>query len=287
MADQRCDRASKCGGADRSLLLSSQVCGSLFWGPFADRYGRKPAFGGCSLFITVFGFVTAFMPNWWSFLIMRFFTGIGVAGLCISFNLLLEFLPAKARGQWLNWIELYFTAGSLFTTGIAWAILPTASQNFGWRLLTGIVAIVPLICVLSYPLIPESPSWLITSGREEEARATIERASRWNGTRSNLPEHWRVIANDGKSSSDDDDVGASNDGTIAADRDTHNAADASTHAGAIEAAANTSNTSGWSSKMGDIRNLFGPTLWLNTSLLWLIWFCDSIAYYGSLTHDFV
>src|ERR1700687_4659803 len=102
--------------------MLGMVCGSLIWGPFADRFGRKHAFGGCSLVITVFGFATAFMRSWWSFAVMRFLVGIGVAGLCISFNLLLEFVPAKHRGQWLNFIELYFTAGSLFTTCISWYV---------------------------------------------------------------------------------------------------------------------------------------------------------------------
>jgi len=107
--------------------------------------------------------------------------GFGVGGLSVPFDLLAEFLPSSSRGKFLLYIEFFWTLGSLFVTGIAWAVLST----YGWRVLTYFTAIpVTVACIATIIYLPESPRWLLEKGRREEAEKVIQSAASVN--KSNL-----------------------------------------------------------------------------------------------------
>ncbi len=56
-----------------SVVFAGQLIGNLFWGPFADHFGRKNAFLFACLFMTSFGFLSAFS---WSFICLLLFRGL-------------------------------------------------------------------------------------------------------------------------------------------------------------------------------------------------------------------
>ena len=61
--------------------------------------------------------------------------------------------------------------------GLAWGIL----SDWGWRWLVAISSVPLLLLMLLYPLLPESPYWLLAMGRTQEVQAMLSRIARING----------------------------------------------------------------------------------------------------------
>ena len=180
---------SECVGADWNLtkpemasitsaVFAGELLGGLFFGPFADIYGRKLAYLVAVGLISVGGLASGASPDITTLIMLRAIVGFGVGGLTVPFDLLAEFLPKEYRGKVLLNIEYFWTLGSLFVAGMAWGILGQA----GWRLLTYITAIPVIVAsVISIGFLPESPRWLVEQGRIHEAEEILRFAARTNG----------------------------------------------------------------------------------------------------------
>jgi MFS family permease len=160
------------------VVFCGELLGGLFWGPVADRYGRKKAFLMASCLIVIFGFLSGAAPSFEWLLTFRVFVGFGVGGLTVPFDLLAEFLPVSDRGKFLIYIEYFWTFGSLFVAGVAWLALDIV----GWRGLSYITAVpVTLSSIAAFVYLPESPRWLLIKGRHEEAEEVVRCAAATSG----------------------------------------------------------------------------------------------------------
>ena len=151
-------------GAGLGTVLGSITCGRL-----ADVFGRKHAFIWCIVVLVVFTAASAFTPvNGWILLaILRTGVGFGVGGLNItSVPFVQEFVPAKQRGLLAGLTSVFIPAG-IFLGGLVTKYL---GGPLGWR---GLIAVgcVPIVLLAWARVIPESPRFLQSKGREEEARA--------------------------------------------------------------------------------------------------------------------
>jgi MFS family permease len=165
-----------------STLFIGAIFGTLTLGPLADRKGRKPVFLLSASIISTFGVLVAFVTNYWSLLASLFMVGWGVGGLTVPFDILAEFLPADARGKNLLVIEYFWTIGVLFVVCIAYMTLGTGENVNAWRLF---VVLCTLPCwfsvLIGYYYVPESPRWLCTQGRCQEALVILRKAAKING----------------------------------------------------------------------------------------------------------
>jgi len=161
-----------------STVFAGIICGTAFWGLFADAHGRKLTFFLAAAMIIIGGFLSGLAPSWYWLIAFRALAGFGIGGASVPFDLLAEFLPASRRGPFLVYIEYFWTAGSLFVAGLAWGTL--SSQ--GWRFLAYMVCIpVTVACAFALVYLPESPRWLLIKGRAEEAEQIIRDAAAVNG----------------------------------------------------------------------------------------------------------
>jgi len=160
------------------MVFIGIVVGSLFFGWFADKYGRRPAYLYACLLITTAGFLSAISPSYWLLVLFRTITGFGIGGATVPYDLLAEFLPTEHRGPFLVYSELFWTFGSMSVAGLAWGTLYT----LGWRFLTFACALpVFFVSVYSYFYLPESPRWLLSQNREAEANQIIHDGAALNG----------------------------------------------------------------------------------------------------------
>ncbi|KAL7469539.1 hypothetical protein ACHAXS_009790 [Conticribra weissflogii] len=160
-----------------ACVFAGSLFGTLALGYFGDHYGRRPAFLIASGIISIFGVLTAFATGYASLLAVRFMVGFGVGGVTVPFDIYAEFLPPSHRGTHLLVIEYFWTAGSIMAPLIAYLTL-----NTSWRLFVVLCAVPCIISgVLGAYLVPESPRWLISVGRDQEAMEVIRSAITTNG----------------------------------------------------------------------------------------------------------
>jgi MFS family permease len=135
------------------------------------------------IFTSFFGFISAFSPEWISFMITRGLTGLGVVGGHVPFSLFSEFLPTRFRGVFLIFINAFWCVGGASSAGLAWAILPaeTIASIRAWRWYLGISSIPYMLLILIVWLAPESPRYLYVSKRYEETEQVLQKVVRWNG----------------------------------------------------------------------------------------------------------
>jgi MFS family permease len=163
-------------GLLNTAYLVGAVLGALVFGYLTDRLGRKKLFTVTLGLYLAAAFLTAFSWNFASFAVFRFFTGAGIGGEYAAINSAIdELIPARVRG----WADL--AINGTFWLGAAAGSLATVvlldphklPVNLGWRLGFAIGAIIGLVVVFLRHWVPESPRWLLTHGRREEAERVI------------------------------------------------------------------------------------------------------------------
>ena len=159
-----------------SAYLAGAVLGALFFGWLTDRLGRKKLF-----FITLTAYLiatgaTALSWNLWTFALCRFFTGAGIGGEYAAINSTIqELIPARVRG----WTDLVingsFWIGAAIGAAGSIVLLDPAiiDPEIGWRLAFLIGAALGLIIFFLRMWLPESPRWLMTHGRADEAERIV------------------------------------------------------------------------------------------------------------------
>ncbi len=168
-----------------SAYLAGAVLGALFFGWLTDRLGRKKLF-----FITLAVYLaataaTALSWNLWTFALFRFFTGAGIGGEYAAINSTIqELVPARYRGWTDLCINGSFWIGAAIGAAASIILLDPAviDPEFGWRLAFLIGAALGLIIFAMRFWIPESPRWLMTHGRAEEAERIVADIEARSGT---------------------------------------------------------------------------------------------------------
>jgi len=163
-------------GLASSFYLAGAVLGALFFGWLTDRLGRKRLFSITLGLYLVSTAATALSWDFYSFSLFRFLTGAGIGGEYTAIaSAIQEFIPARYRG----WTDLVIN-GSFWigaAIGAASSVVlhdpAVLGPDFGWRAAFFIGALLGLFILLLRAWIPESPRWLVTHGRLEEAQAVL------------------------------------------------------------------------------------------------------------------
>src|SRR5829696_6323692 len=164
-------------GAAASIYLAGAVIGSIAFSYLTDKYGRKKLFLITLATYLVASFLTAFSPNFWVLAIFRFIAGAGIGGeYSAIYSAVDELIPARYRGQVALAISGSYWIGAMMGSGFAILLLNPnfISQYYGWRVAFWLGAALGLCILLIRRYVPESPRWLLTHGRSEEAEETTE-----------------------------------------------------------------------------------------------------------------
>lgn len=154
------------------IALIGTTLGSIIWGMLADRLGRRGSILLASLIFISTG-ICGCMPAFKWNLLMCLLMGLSAGGMLpIVFALLAEMVPARHRG-WLSVLVggLGTTGGYLAASGAAAWLEPI----FSWRILWLLNVPTGLMVILLSRFIPESPRFLLHTGRVEEAKKTLAR----------------------------------------------------------------------------------------------------------------
>jgi MFS transporter, putative metabolite:H+ symporter len=165
-------------GTSSIILLSSGVgamIGAVLFGWLADRIGRRSVFLVTVSIFSIGTFALIFTPEnvtygWIYLTVTRFIIGFGAGGLyCVDLPLIQEFVPIRKRGSVSGLVTVAVPGGFFLGSAlVAWV-----APFIGWRGLMAVCVALSLITLFIRTWIPESPRWLLRSGRVEEARRSL------------------------------------------------------------------------------------------------------------------
>lgn len=147
-----------------------QLLGALFFGWFAERFGRIKAL---TFSIATFGLLSlacAFSWDYASLLILRTFQGFGLGGeVPVAATYIGELAKAKGRGRFVLLFELVFPGGILAASLLGLWLVP----SLGWQSMFIVGAIPSFLVLFLQRLLPESPRWLAARGRHADAETAL------------------------------------------------------------------------------------------------------------------
>ena len=151
--------------------ITGTAVGSILWGWAGDRIGRRASimYAGI-LFVSTS--ICGAMPGFQWNLLMCFLMGIGAGGMLpIAFTLIAETIPARHRGWLIVLIGGDVAGAYVITSWLAGALTP----EFSWRILWLLGLPTGLLLIALNRWIPESPRYLIATGRHAAAEAIMRR----------------------------------------------------------------------------------------------------------------
>lgn len=175
--DLVCDNLYK-GALAQTVYMLGVFTGAVVLGSLADKIGRKKVFCWSATLQLFLGVGVAFVPEYYSFLAVRYFYGIfGSAGSYITgFVLTMELVGPSKRTACGVAFQAAFALGIMLVAG--WAAIIKERQ-----LLQIVYGLHALILIAHWWIMDESPRWLWTQGRHAEAIDIVAKASRINRNR--------------------------------------------------------------------------------------------------------
>jgi len=139
-----------------SIALAMRPIGALVFGSLADRFGRRRPLIACVLYFSTVTLLSAFAPNYATFVVLRALYGIGVGvSLVVVASLDMESAPLRGRGLISGLMQSGYPIGYLLAAVAMESVLP----HLGWRAMFCIgFSIAILISILALRA-PESRTW--------------------------------------------------------------------------------------------------------------------------------
>ncbi|MEP6746721.1 MAG: MFS transporter [Bacteroidota bacterium] len=136
-----------------AVFILGGAVGGFIAGILCDKMGRKQSLIFSIATFGLFTLLTGYMPNWWSVVICRFFTGFGLGAVLVTTTtIMMEEWPKKTRAIFMGILSISMPVG-IFSAGVIDYFVSSWRQAFGVGLLPIIIA------VLSIWLLKESAKW--------------------------------------------------------------------------------------------------------------------------------
>ncbi|XP_049872894.1 organic cation transporter protein-like, partial [Pectinophora gossypiella] len=141
------------------------------------RFGRRKTLIFCVILQAFTGLMVSFVPEYWSFTIIRMILGFAVGGiLIVGFVMVMEYVGHEYRDVVSALYHIPFTTGHILLALFGYLIRDYVYFQVGISLSS--IILLTYICIL-----PESPRWLLAVNRTTEAVQLMERIAKIN----NLP----------------------------------------------------------------------------------------------------
>lgn len=166
-------------GADIGLLntitFASAAIGRLMSGILGDRYGRRVMLTFNLLLFSLGSAACALAPSFATLCIARAVVGFGVGGeISTAVTMLSEFCSAKFRGTAAGLVNVGAGGfGNFLAPAFGLMIFMTFPGENSWRWLFAVLAIPALLTVFYRRYVPETPRFLASRNRFDEANKVL------------------------------------------------------------------------------------------------------------------
>ncbi|XP_046420454.1 synaptic vesicle glycoprotein 2A-like [Neodiprion fabricii] len=172
-------------GVLNAIIYSGMITSAFLWGFLADTKGRRSLLIFGYLADSICNILSSMSQNFLTMLVFKFFSGFVISGpLAISTTYLAEFHSTKYRSATLFWTALFSAMGNVAMPALAWAIIPQSwTLTFfdgafvfnSWRIFIFVCSMPAFMAFAALLYFPESPKYLMTQGRNDEAMAVFQR----------------------------------------------------------------------------------------------------------------
>ncbi|XP_067935348.1 proton myo-inositol cotransporter-like isoform X2 [Watersipora subatra] len=179
-----------------SITIGAAAIFAIVGGILNDKVGRKPTTLIASVVFTIGAIVLAAANSTKTLLIGRFIVGIGIGlSSCTVPVYVSECSPPTLRGMLVTLINLCITAGQFTSSVVDGLFCRTVG---GWRWMLGLAATPAIVQFFGFIFMPESPRWLVSQGKDQEAirvlqrlRGTLDVNDEYNGIKAACDEETR------------------------------------------------------------------------------------------------
>ncbi|MED4029277.1 sugar porter family MFS transporter [Priestia megaterium] len=177
-------------GLVTSALLFGAAFGAVIGGRLADYNGRRKTI----LYLAILFFVSTIgctiSPNAALMILCRFLLGLAVGGASVTVpTYLAEMSPAESRGKMVTQNELMIVTGQLLAFTFNAIIGNMLGENpHVWRYMLPIAAIPAVFLFFGMLRVPESPRWLVSKGKNNEALTVLQKIRESKRAKSELQE---------------------------------------------------------------------------------------------------
>ncbi len=147
-------------------------------GNLLDRVGRRATLLASSLLLLVGTVVVTLAGSFGVLLAGRALQGLGSGcSWCAASVYITEIAPSRWRGALVSISDIGINVGILlgYAADRIVNVLVEGGANVRWRVAMGLAATIPLLFVCCFPLMPETPRWLVMAGRDDEARVALRK----------------------------------------------------------------------------------------------------------------
>jgi MFS transporter, SP family, xylose:H+ symportor len=165
------------GFAVATALLGT-ILGALIAGKPVDRYGRKKVLFAIGILYFIGGLGSGLVTNLPLFMIFRFIGGIGVGVASVVAPIYTaEIAPPRLRGRLVGLVQFNIVLGILLAYLSNFIIANALPADIAWRWMFMVMAIPAAIFFLLLFTTPETPRWLFSVGRRDEAVEVVNRTT--------------------------------------------------------------------------------------------------------------
>jgi MFS transporter, putative metabolite transport protein len=162
---------------EAGLIGASTLIGIFVGAPIVgyltDRFGRKRLFTLDVIAFVILGLAQLVVANTWQLLVIRLLLGVAIgAEYAIGAAMMAELSPSKGRGSRLSYLQVCWYVGFLLAVVLGYILTSAGVQ---WRVILATSAVPALITLILRYGLPESPRWLLSRDRVEEARRIVNK----------------------------------------------------------------------------------------------------------------
>ena len=155
-----------------SSLLLGAMAGAGISGALSDRLGRRTIILIAAIIFGIGAIGAALSPNVWILVAFRVVLGLGVgAASALVPSYISESAPTDVRGSLSSLFQLAITLGIL----LAYLVNGVFAGAEDWRWPLGLAFIPAVVLFVGMYFLPETPRWLVSKNREEEAKRVLRR----------------------------------------------------------------------------------------------------------------
>ncbi|KAI0450023.1 guanine deaminase [Xylaria acuta] len=160
-------------GPIKGIIAASYSLGAILSLPFIgmvnDRFGRRWSIFGGSVIMVIGALIQGLSINVGQYIVARLILGFGIPTCIVSASSLIgELSYPKERPVLTSLFNVSYFVGQLLAAGITFGTNNIMS-NYAWRIPSWLQMVPSLVQIAFIFLVPESPRWLITKERHEEA----------------------------------------------------------------------------------------------------------------------